>query len=136
MTVREAIAEIRKTGTLQAENGKLKLRFPEPERGRLGPAIEVLRRDREAVLRALMGAEIQHPLEAPEPARQEGGEIALRWYCATCGTNGVIWHGPKVTCDAKERAILRAHSERASGCRRLDYRVVSDSETRPRRAAA
>lgn len=58
-------------------------------------------------------------------------EVALRWYCSTCGVDGVIWHLPEVTCDAKECVITRAHGERASGCRRLDYRVVSDSETRP-----
>ena len=57
MTIHEAIAEIRKTGTVQVENGKLKLRFPQPERGHLGPAIEVLRRDREAVLLALAAPE-------------------------------------------------------------------------------
>jgi len=139
MTVHEAIAEIRRAGAIQAENGKLKLRFPEPERVRLAPAIEVLRRDRDAILQALNSeaghAEIQHTPEEPEPARQ-GGEIALRWYCGTCGTNGTIWHSPKMTCDAKERAIIRAHGERQPGCRRLDYRVVSDSEARPRRAAA
>ena len=64
------------------------------------------------------------------------GEIALRWYCSTCRTSGVIWHSPKMTCDAKEHAIIRAHGERSAGCRRLDYRVVSDSGSARGRAVA
>ena len=53
MTVHDAIDEIQKVGTIRAENGKPKLRFPEPERGRLEPAIETLRDNRETALRAL-----------------------------------------------------------------------------------
>jgi len=43
MTVQDAIDEIQRVGTIRAENGKLTLRFPEPERVRLEPVIEVLR---------------------------------------------------------------------------------------------
>ena len=43
MTVHEAIDEVQKVGTIRAENGKLKLRFPETERARLEAAIEALR---------------------------------------------------------------------------------------------
>jgi hypothetical protein len=57
MTLHEAIQEVRKVGTIRAENGKLKLRFPEPERARLELAIETLRRNRETALRSLSGTE-------------------------------------------------------------------------------
>ena len=43
MTVHDAIHEVQKVGTIRAENGKLKLRFPEPERERLESVIETLR---------------------------------------------------------------------------------------------
>jgi hypothetical protein len=76
MTVAEAIAEIRKTGTIRAENGKLKLRFPEPERARLEPAIEVFQRDREAVLRALMGAETYSTTSPCTSAQKPVAEMA------------------------------------------------------------
>ena len=58
MTLDEAISQINRTGSIRAENGKLKLRFPEPERARLGPAIETLRLNREAALEALGTTEI------------------------------------------------------------------------------
>ena len=57
MTVHEAIREVRKVGTIRAENGKLKLRFPEPERARLEPAIETLRHYRETALQTLSTTE-------------------------------------------------------------------------------
>jgi hypothetical protein len=57
MTAHEAIEEVQNVGTIRAENGKLKLRFPESERVRLEPAIETLRQNRETVLKALSGAE-------------------------------------------------------------------------------
>lgn len=65
MTVHDAIHEVRKVGTIQAENGKLKLRFPEPARGHLECAIETLRRDRDAALRALTGTERDAPRIPP-----------------------------------------------------------------------
>lgn len=69
------------------------------------------------------------------PRKREGVEIALRWYCSACSMDAVFWHLPAVTCDVKERAVIREHGERQPGCRRLDYRIMSDSETRPRREA-
>jgi hypothetical protein len=63
MTVQEAIDEVQRVGTIQAEKGKLKLRFPEPERVRLGRAIEILRCNRESALRALKTE--SNPAEVP-----------------------------------------------------------------------
>jgi hypothetical protein len=57
VTVHEAIHEVRKVGTIRAENGKLKLRFPEPERVRLEPAIDILRHNRESALQTLSTTE-------------------------------------------------------------------------------
>jgi hypothetical protein len=53
VTLDEAINQINRAGSIRAENGKLKLRFPQPERARLEPAIETLRLNREAALEAL-----------------------------------------------------------------------------------
>jgi len=53
MTVSEAIREVRKVGSIRAENGKLKVRFPEPERARLEPAMETLRHNRETALQKI-----------------------------------------------------------------------------------
>jgi hypothetical protein len=99
MTVHDAIYEVRRVGTIQAENGKLKLRFPEPERTRLGPAIETLRHNRETALGLLrrtesdrstipptvqwpdslseLAAEVGQRSGDPEAARQE---VWMDWY--------------------------------------------------------
>ena len=53
MTVLQAIAEVRRVGTILTQNGKLKLRFPEADRAHLEPAIEVLRQNRKAALDAV-----------------------------------------------------------------------------------
>lgn len=58
MTLEDAISEINRAGSIQVENGKLKLRFPEPEQTRLQPAIEILRQNREAALQALKTAQL------------------------------------------------------------------------------
>lgn len=50
MTLHDAIAEIEQAGTLYVTEGRLKLSLPEAARERLGPAIEVLRSNREAAL--------------------------------------------------------------------------------------
>ena len=65
MTVDEAIHEVRKVGTIRAANGKLKVRFPEPERTRLQPAIETLRHNREIALQALSGTKSDPNLIPP-----------------------------------------------------------------------
>ena len=99
MTVHEAIHEVRKVGTIRAENGKVKLRFPEPERVRLEPAIETLRHNRETALQALsttetdpatipptdkwpqslsdLAAEVGRHSGDPETARRE---VWMDWY--------------------------------------------------------
>ena len=77
MTVEGAINEIRRVGSIRAENGKLRIRFPEPERARLEPAIEALRRNRPAVLEAIRGAVVIPPIERwPEPLRELADERA------------------------------------------------------------
>lgn len=53
MTLNDAIAEIEQAGTLHITEGRLKLSLPEAARERLGPAIEVLRSNREAALDAI-----------------------------------------------------------------------------------
>ena len=131
MTVPEALEIVRQAGVVEVHDGNLRLKFPEKERVRLRPALYTLRRCKAEAL-AMLG---ENPLAAVRP-RTVGvngvdtnqGEIALRWYCSTCGTGGVLRHSPKLTCDAKEHAILRAHSEQQPGCWRLDYRVMPDSE--------
>jgi hypothetical protein len=77
MTVHEAIDEVQSVGTIRAENGKLKLRFPEPELARLGLAIEILRGNRETVLRAFNTE--SNPAEAPPAVEwpQSLSELAL-----------------------------------------------------------
>ena len=68
MTVHEAMKEVRKVGTIRAENGKLKGRFPEPQRARLDPAIETLRQNRETVLKLLSAAESSPANKIPTAA--------------------------------------------------------------------
>jgi hypothetical protein len=47
------------------EDGRLKLRFPEPERARLEPVIQILRQNREAALEAVATSEaIPPPIES------------------------------------------------------------------------
>ncbi|HYK59759.1 MAG TPA: hypothetical protein VEV85_10030 [Bryobacteraceae bacterium] len=53
MTLHDAIDDVQRVGSIRAENGKLKLRFPDTERFRLEPAIDTLRRNRDAALLAL-----------------------------------------------------------------------------------
>ncbi len=57
MTVHEAIDKVRSVGTIWAESGKLKLRFPGTEQARLEPAIETLRHEREAALQTVIRTE-------------------------------------------------------------------------------
>jgi hypothetical protein len=52
-TIQEAIRQIQQVGSIRAENGDLKVRIPAQERARLQPAIEVLRREKEAALQVL-----------------------------------------------------------------------------------
>jgi hypothetical protein len=91
MTVHEAIDQIRRVGTIRAENGKVKLRFPELERARLEPAIETLRLNRAAALQALSIPPAAHWPEslselAAEVGRRSGDPEAARrlvwmdWY--------------------------------------------------------
>jgi len=71
MTVQQAIDQVRLVGTIRAENGKLKLRFPESEQARLGRVIETLKGNREAALRALKAG------QPSEPATLKGQAIEL-----------------------------------------------------------
>ena len=111
MTLHEAIQEVRKVGTIRAENGKLKLRFPEPERTRLGPAIETLRHNRETALNVLsrtdsdhatipptvqwpdslseLAAEVGQRSGDPEAARQE---VWMDWYEWKARTLNRLFH--------------------------------------------
>jgi hypothetical protein len=99
VTVQDAIHEVRKVGTIRAENGKLKLRFPEPAQAHLEAAIETLRHNREAALRTLttpetdpaaippaanwpralseLAAEVGQRSGDPEAARRE---VWVDWY--------------------------------------------------------
>jgi hypothetical protein len=78
MTIHEAIEEIRQFGTIGAENGKLKLRFPETERARLEPAIDILRSNRQFALETISGAGVIPPLERwPESLRELADERAV-----------------------------------------------------------
>lgn len=77
MTVYEAIHEIRQVGVICAENGKLKVCFPETERGRLEPAIEALRKNRDVALKAVADAPAIPPAQAwPESLRELAEERA------------------------------------------------------------
>jgi hypothetical protein len=78
LTVHDAIHEIRKVGTIRAENGKLKLRFPEPERERLESVIETLRQNRETALQTLSTVE-SDPAIVPPATRwpQSLSELAV-----------------------------------------------------------
>jgi hypothetical protein len=110
MTLPEALDAVQSIGSVRIENGKLKLRFPEPERARLEPAIEVLRRNRDAALVALTAAEsgTVPPAEAwpeslaalaHERAADTGDHEAAReevWMC---------W------CEWKARALNRLFQE-------------------------
>jgi hypothetical protein len=66
MTLHEAIGEVRRVGSIRAEKGKLKLRFPEAERERPGVAIEALRQNRDAALAALASGESSATIPALE----------------------------------------------------------------------
>lgn len=55
MTFADAIEQIRQVGTIRLQGAKLKLRFPEVERGRLEAAFETLRQNRNAALAHLAG---------------------------------------------------------------------------------
>ena len=101
MTVHDAIHEVQKVGSIRAENGKLKLRFPEPERERLESVIETLRQNRETVLQTLstveadsssippvadwpqsfseLAAEVGQRSGAPEAARREVWSNWCQW---------------------------------------------------------
>jgi hypothetical protein len=57
MTLYDAIDDVQRVGSIRAENGKLKLRFPNTERFRLELAIDTLRRNRDAALLALTTTE-------------------------------------------------------------------------------
>lgn len=77
MTVIEAIKEIRRVGSIRAESGKLKIRFPEPERPRLETAFEMLRRDRLAALEVISADAAIPPSECwPESLRELADERA------------------------------------------------------------
>jgi hypothetical protein len=67
LTLPAALEIIRQTGSIQIENGKLLARFPETERGRLQPALDLLRSQREEVLRLLE----EPPAEPAAPAQAE-----------------------------------------------------------------
>jgi hypothetical protein len=69
MTVNEAIDEVQRVGTIRAENGKLKVRFPECEREALEAAIDTLRSDR---------AEALAQLSQLNPANPEPLEMVLQ----------------------------------------------------------
>jgi hypothetical protein len=53
MTVPEALETVRRAGEVRVENGRIKTRFKETERGRLQPAIDFLRSHRGEALRLL-----------------------------------------------------------------------------------
>jgi hypothetical protein len=53
MTVIDALAAIRRVGDVSVEGGKIRLRIPESDQSKLGPAIATLRRERETVLQHL-----------------------------------------------------------------------------------
>jgi hypothetical protein len=77
MTVHGAIDEIRRVGSIRAENEKLKIRFPESDRARLETAIEALRRNRQAALESISSAAAIPPSESwPESLRELADECA------------------------------------------------------------
>ena len=53
MTVQEALSTIQQVGTVEARSGNLKIRFPQPERKRLQPAIAFLRNNKAEALAAI-----------------------------------------------------------------------------------
>jgi hypothetical protein len=53
MTIEEAIRAVQEVGVIEADRERFKLRVPVSDRIRLEPAIEVLRRDKEAALAVL-----------------------------------------------------------------------------------
>jgi hypothetical protein len=82
MTVQEAIDEVQRVGTIRAENGRLRLRFPEPERARLECAVETLRGNRETALQALKTgsnpAEVPPAAEWPQSLSELAAEVGQR----------------------------------------------------------
>ena len=64
MTLPEAIAEVRRVGSLTLESGKLKVRFPDTDRSRLAPALAVLRANRDGAIEQIS----TEPAQA-EPSR-------------------------------------------------------------------
>jgi hypothetical protein len=67
MTIQDAVEMVRKAGTIRIENGRVKAGFPEDERARLQPALNLLRTHPDEVLRLL--TEPTSPM--PEPAQGE-----------------------------------------------------------------
>ena len=132
MTVRDAIQEVRKVGTIWEENGKLKLRFPEPERGRLALAIQALRQNREASLRAVSEAtmpktadwpgslaeladEIGERTGEPEAARRE---VWMDWYEWKAATLNRLFQEQGVLGQGTITAATVRHGERRAGVRK------------------
>ena len=75
MTIEEAIEQIREVGTICAENGNLRVRFPEIERPRLETAIDVLRINKLGALELLSTASTIPPAEHwPESLRRLADE--------------------------------------------------------------
>ena len=68
MTVAEALAELRRTGTVESVSGKLKIHIPAPLGEVLQPAIETLRQGKaEAIALLAVGL----PPEETEPTEEE-----------------------------------------------------------------
>jgi hypothetical protein len=111
MTLHEAIGEVRRVGSIRAENGKLKLRFPEAERERLGVAIEALRQNRDAALEALTSGESSATIPAletwPESLRDLAEERGQQTGDSETAREGVwiSW------CKWKARALNRLFLE-------------------------
>ena len=55
MTVLEAICEVRRFGSIWEHDGALKVRFREPDRTILNPAIDILRLNKDAAIQTLAG---------------------------------------------------------------------------------
>jgi hypothetical protein len=120
MTVHEAIDEVQKVGTIRAENGKLKLRFPETERARLEAAIEALRHDREAALQTLIRTEsetatIPPAAEWPQSLSELAGEVGQRSGNIEAARQEV-WIG---WCEWKARMLNRLFLEQGASPRQL-----------------
>jgi hypothetical protein len=111
MTLHEAIREVRRVGSVRAENGKLKLRFPEAERERLGVAIEALRQNRDAALAALTSGESNATIPAletwPESLRDLAEERGRQTGDSETAREGVwiSW------CEWKARELNRVFDE-------------------------